>query len=92
MDMSVENLSATKGGQNCHAEIILEDGVTWLARFRIPQVSTPPPEIRDYILRSEVATMTFLRTQTRIPVPGVFDWAAKFDPENCIGTGYILME
>jgi hypothetical protein len=21
------------GGQNCHAEIAFEDGVTWLARF-----------------------------------------------------------
>ncbi|AEO65291.1 uncharacterized protein THITE_2112141 [Thermothielavioides terrestris NRRL 8126] len=80
------------GGQNCHAEITFDDGATWLARFRLARVSSPPLEVRDYILRSEVATMLFLHSQTRVPVPKVIDWATESDPENDVGPGYILME
>jgi hypothetical protein len=80
------------GGQNCHAEITFDDGVVWLARFRLAKVSSPPPPARDYILRSEVATMVFMRTRTRVQVPKVFDWSAESDPDNDVGLGYILME
>jgi hypothetical protein len=62
INLSAESLSAAMGGQNCHAPVIFDDGVTWLARFRLVKVSSPPVEPRDYILRSEVATMVFLRT------------------------------
>ena len=64
----------------------------WLARFRLAKVSSPPLAARDYILRSEVATMMFLHTRTGVPVPKVFDWSAESDPENDVGLGYILME
>ncbi|KAG6222051.1 hypothetical protein E4U34_001615 [Claviceps purpurea] len=80
------------GGQNCHAEITFEDGVVWLARFRIVSVIAPPPEVRDYILQSEALTMQFLQRHTRVPCPRVFDWACESDPTNTIGVGYILME
>ncbi|KAG6178771.1 hypothetical protein E4U47_007611 [Claviceps purpurea] len=80
------------GGQNCHAEITFEDGVVWLARFRIVSVIAPPPEVRDYILQSEALTMQFLERHTRVPCPRVFDWACESDPTNTIGVGYILME
>ncbi|KAG6153259.1 hypothetical protein E4U37_003074 [Claviceps purpurea] len=80
------------GGQNCHAEITFEDGVVWLARFRIVSVIAPPPEVRDYILQSEALTMQFLDRHTRVPCPRVFDWACESDPTNIIGVGYILME
>ncbi|KAK3375078.1 hypothetical protein B0H63DRAFT_496348 [Podospora didyma] len=68
------------GGQNCHVEISFDDGVQWLARFKLAQTSSPPLEIRDYILASEAATME------------VFDWASESDPHNTVGTGYILTE
>lgn len=80
------------GGQNCHAEIVFDDGVSWLARFRLDKVASPPVAARDYILRSEVATLAFLQNRTEVPVPRVFAWKADSDPENDIGTGYILME
>lgn len=92
INLSVKSLSAMMGGQNCHALVIFDDGVTWLARFRLSKVSSPLVEARDYILRSEVATMVFLHTQTGVPVPELFDWAVESDPTNDVGTGYILME
>ncbi|KAJ2985829.1 hypothetical protein NUW58_g5330 [Xylaria curta] len=81
------------GGQNCHAEITFQDNVKWLARFRLAKASSPPAKARDYILRSEAATMAFLRKHTRIPSPEIFDWACESDPQNPLGeVGYILME
>ncbi|KAG6127208.1 hypothetical protein E4U12_006005 [Claviceps purpurea] len=80
------------GGLNCHADIKFEDGVVWLARFRILSVIAPPPEVRDYFLQSEATTMQFLDRHTRVPSPRVFDWACESDPANTIGVGYILME
>jgi len=80
------------GNQNCHAEITFEDNVKWLARFRLAKTISPPREVRDCILRSEAATMAYLREHTHIPIPKIFDWACESDPGNQIGVGYILME
>nr|XP_036576573.1 uncharacterized protein CTRU02_13566 [Colletotrichum truncatum]KAF6783330.1 hypothetical protein CTRU02_13566 [Colletotrichum truncatum] len=80
------------GNQNCHAEIIFEDGVKWLARFRLPRTTSPPQEVRDFILHSEVATMSYLQQHTRLPTPKIFDWACESDPGNQLGVSYILME
>ncbi|KAI1502336.1 hypothetical protein F5X99DRAFT_379924 [Biscogniauxia marginata] len=93
INLSTKKLSTMMGGQNCHAEITFQDNVKWLARFRLAKTSSPPVEARDYILRSEAATMNFLRKHTRIPTPEVFDWACESDPQNPLGeVGYILME
>ncbi|KAL4958243.1 hypothetical protein BDW69DRAFT_179839 [Aspergillus filifer] len=80
------------GGQNCHAEITFEDGIKWLARFRLASASSPPQDIRDWILRSEAATMTFLQQHTSIPTPKILDWACESEPQNMLGVDYILME
>lgn len=80
------------GGQNCHVEVTFKDDVKWLARFRLVKTTSPPQEVRDYILQSEAATMAYLKRNTRIPVPNIFDWACESDPENSLGVGYILME
>lgn len=79
------------GGQNCHAEITFDDNVKWLARFRVRRTTSPPREVRDWILRSEAATMIYLQQNTCIPTPKVFDWACESDSENRLGIGYILM-
>ncbi|KAG6063248.1 hypothetical protein E4U32_001457 [Claviceps aff. humidiphila group G2b] len=92
IDLSPEALSAMMGGVNCHAEIVFEDGVVWIARFRILNVKAPPLKTRDYYLQSEATTMQFLDRHTRVPSPRVFDWACESDPTNTIGVGYILME
>jgi aminoglycoside phosphotransferase (APT) family kinase protein len=80
------------GNQNCHTELVFDDGVKWLARFRLTRTSSPPREVRDSILRSEAATMTYLQRYTRIPSPKIFDWACESDPGNPLGVDYILME
>jgi aminoglycoside phosphotransferase (APT) family kinase protein len=80
------------GGQNCHVEITFQDNVKWIARFRLEQPSSPPQELRDWILQSEVATMVYLQEHTLIPTPKVFDWACESDLGNPLGIGYILME
>ncbi|KAI1378103.1 hypothetical protein F4677DRAFT_458802 [Hypoxylon crocopeplum] len=93
VNSSVKSLSTMMGGQNCHAEITFEDNVKWLARFRLSNISSPPLEARDYILRSEAATMEFLQKYTRVSSPKTHDWACESDPSNPLGqVGYILME
>ncbi|KAG6047686.1 hypothetical protein E4U39_000208 [Claviceps sp. Clav50 group G5] len=92
IDLSPESLANMMGGLNCHADIKFEDGVVWLARFRILSVIAPPLEVRDYFLQSEATTMQFLDRHTSVPSPRVFDWACESDPTNTIGVGYILME
>ena len=79
------------GNQNWHVEIIFQDNVKWLVRFHLVKVSSPP-EIHNWILRSEATTMIYFQKHTRIPTPKVFDWACKSDPRNEIGVDYILME
>lgn len=81
--------SSVMGGMNYHIELVFDDGISWLARIRRSNVTSPPAELRDYILRSEVSTLRFL-SETSIPVPKVFDY--NFCEKNPVGVGYILME
>ncbi|OHE93877.1 hypothetical protein CORC01_10776 [Colletotrichum orchidophilum] len=92
VNLSRKHLSSMMGHQNCHAEIIFEDGVSWLARFRLARTTSPPEQVRDFIFRSEAGTLTYLHDRTSIPVPRIFDWACASDPDNQIGVSYILME
>ncbi|EEH10611.1 conserved hypothetical protein [Histoplasma capsulatum G186AR] len=81
--------SSVMGGMNYHIEIQFQDGLSWLARIRRLNATSPPPDLRAYIMCSEVATLQFL-SKTKIPVPKVFDY--NLDEKNPIGVGYILME
>ncbi|RHZ43604.1 uncharacterized protein CDV56_101720 [Aspergillus thermomutatus] len=81
--------TSVMGGMNYHIEIQFEDGISWLARIRRFNATSPPPDIRGYILRSEVATLQFL-SKTKIPSPKVFDY--NLEQANPIGVEYILME
>ncbi|KAL4788947.1 hypothetical protein BDV19DRAFT_374874 [Aspergillus venezuelensis] len=92
VDLSRKSLSSMMGNQNCHAEIVFDDRVKWLARFRLARTSSPPQEVRDWVLQSEAATMTYLQQHTCIPTPRIFDWACESDPANQLGVGYILIE
>ena len=78
------------GGMNYHIEVLFEDGVTWLARIRRSNATSPPAALRDHIMRSEVATLKFLE-QTAVPAPKVYDFALE-RPDNPVGVGFILME
>jgi hypothetical protein len=65
------------GGQNCHVGTVFEDGLISLARFRlIIEPSLPPLQITNYVLSSEIATMTDL-ARTNIRVPKVFYYASE---------------
>ncbi|KAF4219275.1 hypothetical protein CNMCM5878_003579 [Aspergillus fumigatiaffinis] len=77
------------GGMNYHIEVKFEDGISWLARIRRFNATSPPPDLQHYIMRSEVATLQFL-SKTNVPSPRVFDY--NFEAANCIGVEYILME
>lgn len=73
---------------NYHITIDFVDGTTWLARIRRFN-ATSPPALRDYILRSEAATLRFLEG-TAVPAPKLFDYA--LEGETDIGIGYMLIE
>lgn len=76
-------------GMNYHIEILFEDGISWLARIRRYNATSPPPELRDYILASEASTLQFL-SKTKVLVPTVFDFNP--DESNPVSVSYILME
>ncbi|KAI9839444.1 MAG: hypothetical protein M1819_002069 [Sarea resinae] len=78
------------GGMNYHIELKFNDGICWLARVRRFNATSPPPMVRDYIIKSEVATLRFLET-TKVPAPKVFDFVLEGN-DNPVGVGYILME
>ena len=86
-DLSTRN--SVMGGMNYHIEISFDDGVCWLARVRRFNVTSPPLELQNHIMRSEVATLEFLG-ETKIPAPKVFDFS--LDEANPVGVRYILME
>lgn len=76
------------GGMNYHIEGQFEDGISWLARIRRSNATSPPPDLQGYIMRSEVVTLQFL-SKTTVPAPRIFDYNS--DGESPIGVGYILM-
>ncbi|KAF9767663.1 hypothetical protein IL306_015140 [Fusarium sp. DS 682] len=82
--------SSVMGGMNYHIEVRFDDGVTWMARIRRFNATSPPAALRDYIIRSEVATLMFLE-KTGVPAPRVYDFALE-GPDNTVGVGFILME
>ncbi|CUS15545.1 unnamed protein product [Tuber aestivum] len=78
------------GAVNLHLELVFDDGLSWMARLKRRNTSTLPAAVQPYLIRSEVATYSFLKKETRVPVPEVFAYA--LDSNNPVGTGYILME
>ncbi|KAG0636508.1 hypothetical protein HOY80DRAFT_1017404 [Tuber brumale] len=75
---------------NLHLELVFDDGISWMARLKRRNASTPPAAVRPYLIRGEVETYSFLEKETKVPVPEVFAYA--LDSNNPVGTGYILME
>lgn len=85
-----ETRSSVMGGMNYHIELCLDDGVSWIARIRRFNATSPPAPLRDYILRSEVVTLRFLQG-TAVPASKVYDFALE-GPESPVGVGFILMD
>jgi hypothetical protein len=78
------------GGMNLHLPITFTDGVKWLARIRRINATSPPPELQNRILKSEIATLRFLET-VNIPTPRVYDCSVEGE-NSPAGVSYILME
>lgn len=74
---------------NYHIEIVFDGGISWSARLRRFNATSPPAELRNSILRSDVSTLRFL-SETSIPVPQFFDYNSC--EKNPVGVGYVLME
>ncbi|CAG1973096.1 unnamed protein product [Fusarium graminearum] len=68
--------TSVMGGMNYHIDVRFDDGIIWIARIRRINATSPPPALRDYILRSEAATLLFL-DKTAIPAPKVHDFALE---------------
>ncbi|CAJ2506885.1 Uu.00g080710.m01.CDS01 [Anthostomella pinea] len=82
--------SSVMGGMNYHFDVPFEDGVTWIARIRRFNATSPSAALRDYIIQSEVATLKFLE-QTSVPAPKVHDFDLE-GPDNPVGVGFLLLE
>lgn len=84
-------VSSQTGGQNCHLDVVFNDGVTWIARIRLRDPTLPPQPVQDYIFLSEVATLEFL-AETAVPSPHVYHYQLESSPENLVGPSFVLME
>ncbi|RMZ79907.1 hypothetical protein DV738_g3067, partial [Chaetothyriales sp. CBS 135597] len=74
-----------EGGFNRAFVLRLDNGASIVAR--VPFSVAGPARLTT---NSEVATMEYIRRHTSIPVPAVLDWSD--DPQNPVGTEYIIME
>lgn len=74
-----------EGGFNRCFVMFMDDGTKVVAR--LPTCIAGP---RRLTTNSEVATMTYLRSHTTLPVPRILDWSD--DSSNPIGAEYIIME
>lgn len=76
------------GSMNHHIPLTFTDGEEWICCIRRSNASSPPQELQNRIILSEVATLQFL-SFTKVPVPRIHDFALE---ENPVGVGYILMD
>ncbi|KAK2861443.1 hypothetical protein FQN49_004186 [Arthroderma sp. PD_2] len=72
------------GMYNKAFELIMDNGVQVVAKLPNPNAGRP-----RFTTASEVATMEFMRTVCKIPVPKVYAWSSQ---DNSVGSEYIIME
>jgi len=89
-ELNMEYIRNHMGGQNCHVDVVFEDGTVWLARIRLDDPLLPPKPTQTYIFHSEVATLRFLE-ETAIPSPKVYAYEAE-SSINPVGASYMFME
>jgi aminoglycoside phosphotransferase (APT) family kinase protein len=75
------------GKCNVLFRLVMPDKRVWAARVRNPLVEK---ETTTALLESEVATMKYIKSKTRVPVPEIY--AFDVDKNNVLGTPYIFME
>ncbi|KAK0656792.1 hypothetical protein B0T16DRAFT_400230 [Cercophora newfieldiana] len=81
------------GHFNMVRRIAFADGISWIARLRLPQLKAGfgDREVLDVasILKVEIAGMKFLKAKISLPVPEVHSYSV--DPTNDVGAPYILV-
>ncbi|KAG8674181.1 hypothetical protein FPOAC1_000144 [Fusarium poae] len=84
----------SSGQFNMVRRVDFTDGVSWVARIRMPLADFIPGGREslstEETIRIEIASMKLLKTKTSIPVPEVHSYNA--DPANDFGAPYILMD
>jgi isoamyl acetate esterase len=87
---SIDKNKYAYGGVNVLFELCFNSGKIWIARLQIPSEHRSNCNAIDFVLESEVATMRFLHSKTKIPLPFVHGHSAGF--QNPVGCPFILME
>ncbi|KAK3377280.1 hypothetical protein B0T24DRAFT_620845 [Lasiosphaeria ovina] len=86
------------GNFNLVRKIRFDDGVEWIARLRMPPIAGQETEMApDWArqkmhldMRSELATMEFIRQNTEIPIPRVYGY--ELNNQNSVGCPFSIIE
>lgn len=79
------------GCANYHGWLIFENGEQWMVRIPRTGFGDVPPELVEYLVASEYATLKFLEP-TKVPAPKAFAYGLASDPSNRVGISYIMMQ
>lgn len=86
-----------RGSCNVVFELNFADGVSWIARIRLPTAAWLHPACealqhgQDALAQSEVDTMRYIKSNTSIPIPTIFHYDLN-ERENSLRAAYIIME
>lgn len=86
---SIDPSRFTWGFNNIVFEVVFSDGIYWIARVQHAPADSDDNESYTATM-SEISTVNFIRSRTKIPVPQVFDYSIS--PDNSFGYPYMLTE
>ena len=72
------------GCANYHAWLTFDDGEKWIVRIPRTPFSDVPPDLVEYLVRSEFATLKFLEL-TDVPAPKFTALASRATPGIALG-------
>jgi hypothetical protein len=78
-------------GYNVLFEIVFTDGITWLARFPLPN-NCSSLDASDHLMHCYATALKYMKFHTSIPIPNVFACRSGSSKENGVGVSYMLME
>src|SRR5579871_2458287 len=93
----IDPLVFQRGTSNVVFELLFSDGVSWVARIRLPpsawlhSVNEATQLAQHDIAQSEIDVLRYIKSRTSIPVPTIFHYDLN-ENGNSVGAAYILME